>query len=185
MKVPRGKGVSVFETNIRVCAGLFRRSDVLQVGGPLGSLRPVQGAGPMAFRSPKAGERPARPGGPAGPTHSHGGERARRHPIHLWRRSWRTSISLERSDFGEAVAVRAWPSLERSSDSACVLIIMMLNCGLMTQERLEMRYLSHATGDDVFAAKTMKFYVPKARRGSPPGSEDTVQGMKSLDGCGP
>ena len=36
--------------------------------------------------------------------------------------------------------------------------------------QLEMRYLSHATGDDVFAAKTMKFY-------------DTVQGMKSLDGC--
>ena len=25
--------------------------------------------------------------------------------------------------------------------------------------RLEMRYLSHATGDDTFASKSMKFYV--------------------------
>ncbi|CAJ1358596.1 unnamed protein product [Effrenium voratum] len=37
---------------------------------------------------------------------------------------------------------------------------------------LEMRYLSHATGDDVFALKTMKFY-------------DTVKNFKSLEGLWP
>lgn len=38
--------------------------------------------------------------------------------------------------------------------------------------QLEMRYLSHVTGDQTFAAKTMKFY-------------ETVRGYKSLDGLWP
>ncbi|CAK9015166.1 unnamed protein product [Durusdinium trenchii] len=38
--------------------------------------------------------------------------------------------------------------------------------------QLEMRYLSHATGDDTFASKSMKFY-------------ETVQGARSLDGLWP